>query len=86
MAQPRQYQIDRLRESINKAFANSETILEDNKRSEELEFLRTKRDEIAERMGAEALKKKYSEEEKVAALMAVRAFLKDKQLLRTPNK
>lgn len=58
MAQPRQYQIDRLRESINRAFANSENILEENKRSEELEFLRTKRDEIAERMGAEALKKK----------------------------
>ena len=34
----------------------------------------------------EALKKKYREEEKIASLMAVKIFLKDKQLLRTPNK
>lgn len=34
---------------------------------------------------AEALKEKYNDEEKIAALIAVRAYLKDKQLLRTPN-
>lgn len=58
MAQPRQYQIDRLRESIHDAFSESSKVLEANKRSEELEFLKEKRDDIARRMGAEDLKKK----------------------------
>lgn len=58
MAQPRQFQIDRLTQSIHNSFTESLNVLEANKRSEELEFLKEKRDDIARRMGAEELKKK----------------------------
>jgi hypothetical protein len=57
MAQAKMYQVDYLANKIRNAFEDSESILDQKIRMEESEFLHTKREEIAQKIGADKIKK-----------------------------
>jgi hypothetical protein len=57
MAQAKMYQVDYLANKIRNAFEDSESILDQKIRMEESEFLHTKREEIAKKIGADKIKK-----------------------------
>ena len=63
MAQAKMYQVDYLTNKIGSAFQEYESILDQKIRMDENEFLQTKREEIAQKIGADKIKKALIEAE-----------------------
>lgn len=56
MAQAKMYQVDHLKQNINNVFSESISVLEQQQRIEEQEFIQEKRKLIAEKLGADKIK------------------------------
>ena len=63
MAQAKMYQVDYLTNKIGSAFQEYESILDQKIRMDENEFLQAKREEIAQKIGADKIKKALIEAE-----------------------